>query len=44
MRYLRNQIAHEYIYEAINELVPIVLDSFNDLKINVEKTKQFVEN
>ncbi len=42
IRDLRNQIAHEYIPEAIRDLVPEVIDLTSDLLNNIEVGKQFI--
>ncbi len=39
---MRNQIAHEYIPEAIQELVPDILDATNDLEQNIVQCKEFL--
>jgi len=44
IRDLRNQIAHEYIPEAITQLVPEVLDNCKILIKNISETIQFVKN
>jgi len=43
IRDLRNQIAHEYIPEAIRDLVPEVIELSSDLTKNVAYCKQFLE-
>jgi len=42
IRDLRNQITHEYLPEAITELVPEVLENFIFLEKNINKTNQFI--
>jgi hypothetical protein len=42
IRDLRNQIAHEYLPEAIQELVPEVLQNAEVLHRNIEMTKAFI--
>jgi len=42
IRDLRNKIAHEYLPESIQELIPEVLQQVNVLKKNIEQTKAFV--
>lgn len=42
IRDLRNQITHEYIPEAINELVPEVIDLSAALIENIDFTKKFL--
>jgi hypothetical protein len=42
IRDMRNQIAHEYIPEAIQELVPDILDATNDLEQNIVQCKEFL--
>lgn len=44
IRDLRNQIAHEYIPEAITDLVPEVIDNCAFLINNIDITKNFVKN
>ena len=43
IRDLRNQITHEYIPEAITDLVPDVIENCSALFFNIKYTKQFVE-
>lgn len=42
IRDLRNQITHEYIPEAITELIPEVMERCIDLFRNIEVTKEFI--
>lgn len=42
IRDLRNQIAHEYIPEAIQELVPDVIEYSSHLEKNIHCTKKFL--
>ncbi|PTN02227.1 hypothetical protein [Mangrovibacterium marinum] len=42
IRDLRNQIAHEYIPEAITELIPEVIQKQPDLMANINQTNQFI--
>jgi len=42
IRDLRNQIAHEYIPEAITELIPEVINHCPNLIANINQTKQFI--
>lgn len=44
IRDLRNQITHEYIPEAITNLVPEVIQNCNVLFKNIQQTNTFVEN
>lgn len=44
IRDLRNQITHEYIPEAITELVPDVIDFSTSLLENIQQTLLFVKN
>lgn len=44
IRDLRNQIAHEYIPEAIAELIPEVISYCQELVKNIDKTKVFIQN
>ncbi len=44
IRDLRNQITHEYLPEAITELVPEVLEYSNLLISNINKAHQFITN
>jgi hypothetical protein len=44
IRDLRNQITHEYIPEAITDLIPDVLENSTLLIENIECTKQFITN
>lgn len=43
IRDLRNQITHEYIPEAITDLIPEVMEKCKDLFINIETTKTFIQ-
>lgn len=43
IRDLRNQITHEYIPEAITELVPEVIEYTKVLFNNIDKTKLFIK-
>lgn len=43
IRDLRNQIAHEYIPEAISDLIPEVTELSSDLTKNIAYCKQFME-
>lgn len=43
IRDLRNQVAHEYIPEAIQELVPEVIALSKKLEENISLTKKFLE-
>ena len=43
IRDLRNQIAHEYIPEAIRDLVPEVIELTFQLFENIEDCRYFVE-
>ena len=43
IRDLRNQIAHEYIPEAIRDLVPEVIELSSDLTKNIEFCEQFMK-
>lgn len=43
IRDLRNQITHEYIPEAITDLVPEVIESCTLLLQNIKQTKQFIQ-
>jgi hypothetical protein len=43
IRDLRNQIAHEYIPEAIRDLVPEVIELTSQLFENIEDCRQFME-
>ena len=43
IRDLRNQITHEYVPEAIVEIVPEVIEISDVLIENVEQTKQFIK-
>lgn len=43
IRDLRNQIAHEYIPEAIRDLVPEVIELTAELRTNIELCRQFME-
>lgn len=44
IRDLRNQITHEYIPEAITDLIPDVLENSTILKENIECTNHFIKN
>jgi uncharacterized protein YutE (UPF0331/DUF86 family) len=44
IRDLRNQIAHEYIPEAIRDLVPEVIELTPRLIENIENCKHFLKN
>lgn len=44
IRDLRNQITHEYIPEAITELVPAVIENCALLIQNIQQTKQFTND
>ena len=43
VRDLRNQITHEYIPEAIVDIVPEVIEICDILIANIEQTKQFIK-
>jgi len=43
IRDLRNQITHEYVPEAIVEIVPEVIEISDVLIENVEQTNQFIK-
>ena len=43
IRDLRNQIAHEYIPEAISDLIPEVIEFSAELNNNIEFCRQFLE-
>ena len=43
IRDLRNQIAHEYLPEAIPQLVTEVLQLTEVLLLNVDKTNEFIQ-
>jgi hypothetical protein len=43
IRDLRNQIAHEYIPEAIRDLVPEVIELTSQLFENIEDCRHFME-
>ncbi|QIA08532.1 hypothetical protein [Draconibacterium halophilum] len=43
IRDLRNQITHEYIPEAITDLIPEVMEKCQDLFKNIETTKNFIQ-
>lgn len=43
IRDLRNQITHEYIPEAITDLIPEVMEKCHDLFRNIETTKKFIQ-
>ena len=42
IRDIRNQIAHEYLPEAIQELVPDVIELSKHLETNIQKCKRFI--
>ncbi len=42
IRDVRNQIAHEYLPEAIQDLVPDVLEFSKKLETNIQKCRQFI--
>src|SRR6056297_667649 len=42
IRDIRNQIAHEYLPEAIQDLVPDVLEYSKQLEYNIRKCQQFI--
>jgi len=42
IRDIRNQIAHEYLPEAIQELVPEVIELSNHLETNIRTCQQFI--
>ena len=44
IRDLRNQIAHEYIPEAIRDLVPEVIELTSNLTENINECRHFLEN
>lgn len=44
IRDLRNQITHEYIPEAVTDLVPEVIENCALLLNNINTTKQFIDN
>lgn len=44
IRDLRNQITHEYLPEAIYDMMPDVIKMCHLLTSNIEKTKQFISN
>lgn len=44
IRDLRNQIAHEYIPEAIKDMTPEVLDYIPKLIANIEQAIKFINN
>ena len=44
IRDLRNQITHEYLPEALTELIPKVIDSCTSLFKNINQTRQFLNN
>jgi len=44
IRDLRNQITHEYLPEALTELIPEVIDSCTSLFKNINQTRQFLNN
>ncbi len=44
IRDLRNQIAHEYIPEAIQELIPEVIRLSADLEKNINQTMHFIHD
>jgi len=43
IRDMRNQIAHEYIPEAIQELIPEVIELFAELEINIGICAEFLD-
>jgi hypothetical protein len=43
IRDLRNQITHEYLPEAITELIPEVMENCSALFENMKYTRQFIE-
>jgi len=43
IRELRNQIAHEYLPEKLNELVVDIMDMFPLLEKNIKMTQVFLE-
>jgi len=43
IRDLRNQIAHEYIPEAIQELIPDALNLSRKLEINIDTCREFLK-
>ncbi len=44
IRDLRNQITHEYLPEALTQLIPEVLENCSRLIINIRHTEQFIKN
>ena len=44
IRDLRNQIAHEYIPEAIRDLIPEVIELTSQLFENIENCRNFLES
>jgi len=44
IRDLRNQIAHEYLPDAIRDLVPVVIELTTSLFKNIEECGSFLEN
>lgn len=44
IRDLRNQIAHEYLPEAIGELMIEVIESYPSLKRNISKTQNYLKS
>ncbi len=42
IRDIRNQIAHEYLPEAIQELVPDVINLSKQLETNIQQSKRFM--
>ena len=44
LRDLRNEITHEYLPDALTELVPEVIENCEILFENINKTKKFVQN
>jgi hypothetical protein len=42
IRDTRNQIVHEYIPEAIRDMIPEVIMLISDLNENIQKTKDFL--
>ena len=43
IRDIRNQIAHEYLPEAIQDLVPDVLELSKQLEFNIQKCQHFIK-
>ena len=44
IRDMRNQISHEYLPEALMELVTEVIDLYPQLLKNINRTKSFLKN